>query len=80
MFDHIRYHDASHFKIASITNLVDHFEKVCEKFKENTSHSEAEKLVRYSITNLLDYDTRKFSIFNVNKEMLDYIEYKAIVS
>ena len=47
MFDHIRYHDANHFNIASITKLVDHFEKVCEKFKENTSHSEAERLVRF---------------------------------
>lgn len=80
MFDHIRFHDASHFKIQSVTDLIHHFENICDKFKDNTSHEEAERLVRYSITNLLDFDTKKFSVFRVNKEMLDYLHYKTIMS
>ncbi len=80
MFDHIRFHDASHFGIQSVTDLVHHFENICDKFKDNTSHEEAERLVRYSISNMLDFDTKKFSVFHVNKEMLDYLHYKTMAS
>jgi hypothetical protein len=76
MFDYIRSHDANHFKIITITELVDHFEKVCEKFKDVTTHEEAERLVRYSLSNLFDKETEKFSLFDVDRETLDYVHYK----
>ncbi|MHA2029217.1 MAG: hypothetical protein ACW99A_08485 [Candidatus Kariarchaeaceae archaeon] len=76
MFDYIRSHDANHFKIITITELVDHFEKVCDKFKNDTSHDEAERLVRYSLSNLFEKETEKFSIFDVDRETLDYIHYR----
>lgn len=76
MFEYIRNHDANHFKIISITELVDHYENECDKFKENTSHDEAERLVRYSISNLLEESKHLFSLFEVNKETLDYMHHR----
>ncbi len=76
MFEYIRNHDANHFKIVTITELVAHYENECDKFKENTSHEEAERLVRYSFSNLLDEGKQLFTLFEVNKETLDYMHYR----
>ncbi len=76
MFDYIRNHGSNHFHIKAIERLVNHYSETCPKFNTSTNHSQAQQLVKACVNNLMYASGAEISIFEVNKEILDYIHHK----
>ena len=77
MFECIRSHGSNHFHIKSIEGLVNHYSEMCPKFAAKTNHDQAQQLVRASVNNLM-FSGAEISIFDVNKEILDYLHHRGL--